>query len=329
MDQNTVIVAEPTPDGAVCAVLAARACRTPRRTFLLPSPELLDFFAHSTQRDLPRVYSLVICGLGLVHTSWDGRLLRPHVVQALRDFARPVRWFSNREWEPDDRIAVQNIIGEDRLTVDPSAPSSAKLVRAYYSDPDPDYADTLVQLAGSEEEATVEWTPRWRRIISSLKDDPARLSPAVQPLIDGEPEDIPGDLLDRAERIEQGNRELASENASDPVPMRDYTLTRIDIPPDRHAFWREISAFARSARGVDFSLCRLLRRPVLVLSRGEDIRKDLRRWVRYVTDVVPAASAVEPRPDAVPLFVEGLTEDPGLADDVVRALQDGSHLLDA
>lgn len=329
MDETTVIVAEPTPDGAACAALATRACSAPGRTFFLPSTELLGFFDSSTQRELPRLYSLVICGLGLVHTSWDGRLLRPYLVQALRDFALPTRWFSNREWDPDDRVAVQNIIGEDHLVVDPSAPSSAQLLRGHYSDADPDYADTLVRLAGSGEDSSPEWISQWRRIISSLKDDPARLSQAAQPLIDAEPDEVPADLLNRAERIEQGNRELASDNATDPVPMRDYTLTRIDIPPDRHAFWREISACARAARGAKFSLCRLLQRPVLVLSRGEDIRKDLRHWIRYVTDVVPAATAVEPRPDAVPLFVEGLTDDPGLADDVVRALKDGSHLLDS
>lgn len=328
MENPTVIVAEPDPDGAAGAVLAARGCGSTCETLFIPSAELLEFFDPPTQRELPHVYSLVLVGLGLVHSSWDGELLRPYLVQALRGLASPVRWFSARTWDSDDRAVVENIVGEGRLVVDPAAASSAELVHQYYTDPDSEYADALLQLARDEDQTSPDWVAGWRRVISSLKDSPARISETIQPLLNGEPEPIPQELLDRTERIERTNRDLASENAGDPVPMRDYTLTRIDIPPEQHAYWREISSYARASRGTDFALCHLLTRPVLVLSRGDEHRIDLRRWIRYVTDVVPAATAVEPRPDAVPLFVENLTDDPGLADEVVRALRDGSHLLD-
>jgi hypothetical protein len=328
MDTSPVIVAEPTPDGAACAVLAARGIGDLCGTFFFPAAELVGFFDPSTQRDLPRVYSLIICGMGLVHTSWDGKLLRPYLVQKLRDFVRPVRWFSARNWKPDDRAAVENIIGEDRLIVDPSAENNAELVRQHYAGNEDQYAEDILALAGGNAADAPAWVNDWHRIISSLKNEPGRIGEIIQPLLNGQPGEVSAELLDRADHTEQRNRELASENVSDPVAMRDYSLVRIDIPPDRHAFWREIGAYARARHGADFSLCQLLSRPVLVLSRGEEHRVDLRRWIRYVTDVVPAATAVEPRPDAVPLCVNGLTDDPGLANDVVRALKDGAHLLD-
>ncbi len=54
---------------------------------------------------------------------------------------------------------------------------------------------------------------------------------------------------------------------------------------------------------------------------------DLQVWVRYVTDLLPAARSVGARPDVVPLIVDGLKERPDLMDEVLELMAEGAHLL--
>lgn len=327
MEQITVVAAEPTVDGAASAVLALRQANSPTRNVFLFPDQLPDFFDRKTQQSYPSVYQLVICGIGVVHTSWDGELLRPKLIECLRDFPGPVRWYSASSWRSEDIAAIRNIIGDQRLRTDATAACCAEIVRRDYSSGTPYFADAMVQLGGGTQGSSAEWMNAWERIIESLKNDLPRLSDAIGPLIDGEPEDYDEGLLERAKEIEERNRRIADDGASDPRPMREYTLTRVEVPVDLHCFWREISAYARSKRGADFCLCHLADRPVLVISRGHEHRMDLRRWARYVTDVIPEAAAIDPAAGAVPLYVRGLANDAGLADEVERALKDGAHLL--
>jgi len=117
MDIFTAIIASPTVDGVACAVIAARAARGGSETFFLNSASLTEFFRPSIQQKLPGLYSLVICDLELVHTTWDGQLVRPRLLDALRSFVSPALWLSARAWRPEDRAAVENILGPSRLVV--------------------------------------------------------------------------------------------------------------------------------------------------------------------------------------------------------------------
>ncbi len=330
MTTLTAIVAAPGVDGVACAVVVARACQGPFDTLFFDSEHLLDFFDASVQRRLPNLYDLVICDLGVVHTNWDGKLLRPHLMDALRGLVAPVLWFSRRSWLPEDRAAVENIFGEGRLVLSETAPCTASLVRDHFAASDDEYADLMVRFASGSlsEEAAALWGASWRQAIVSLKDDVRRLSDAIGPLIDGDPERLSEQLALRAARIETENRELAARGAEEPVEMGGHKLVPLSVPPGRHAFWREISDQARAQSGAQFCLCQLLGRPVLILSRGPDQRVDLRPWTRYLTDLMPQAHTVGGQPEAVPLFVRGLTEDPGLRAEAIQILRDGAHLLE-
>jgi len=310
-------------------VIAARACEESFELFFFDSAELVDFFRASVQAKLPNLYTLVICDLEVIHTNWDGELIRPRLMDALRAFVSPMRWFCARAWRPEDRAAVQNILGEGMLVVSETAPCTAALVRDRLAAPNDEYAALMAQFASDRlpEAQDQQWGAQWRRVVASFKGNPGRLGEAIQPLIDASPELVSEHLKQQADRVERQNRELAARNAVDLVPVGEHRLVCVDIPADRHAFWREIGDQARVQSGAQFSLCHLVGRPVLVLARGRDQRVDLREWARYLTDLMPQASAIGGRPEVVPLFVKGLNEDPGLMQEAITVLQDGAHLL--
>ncbi len=324
-----VIVSSPSVDGVACAVIAARAAGGPAVTLFWESERLLDFFGAPVQQKLPGVYSLVICDHTVVHTNWDGELVRPRLMDALRASVAPMLWFSAQRWQPEDRAAVQNILGAERLVVSEAASCTAELVHGFFAGQADQYTDTMVLFASGRlpQEAAERWGNEWRRVISALKADPTRLSEAVGPLIEGTPERLGENLRAQARRIEAQNRDAAARSAAGPLPVGEHKLVVVVIPRERHAFWCEIGEFARAHKGAELCLCHLEGRCVLILSRGPDTRVDLRIWARYLTDLMPRAHAVGERPEAVPVFVEGLREDAGLRDEAVRILQEGAHLL--
>jgi hypothetical protein len=281
------------------------------------------------QQRLPSVYSLVLCDLEVVHTNWDGELVRPRLMDALRAFVAPMLWFSAQRWRPEDRAAVANIIGGERLVVSESAPCVAELVRDFFAGRTDEYADRMVLFASGRlpQEAEERWGSAWRRVVASLKADPVRLSEAIRPLLDATPEILSERLKAEAARVEAQNRDVAARHAEGPFPVGGHKLVAVAIPRQRHAFWREISDSARAQEGAEFCLCHLEGCCVLILSRGLHERVDLRVWARYLTDLLPLARAIGERPDAVPLFIEGLREDPGLKQEAIRILQEGAHLL--
>ncbi|MBS3764250.1 MAG: hypothetical protein KGZ25_13210, partial [Planctomycetes bacterium] len=77
MSDLTVIVASPDVDGVASAAIVARGIEGSFETFFMGSEELPGFFEPSVQLKLPRMYTLVICGLNVVYMSWDGELVRP------------------------------------------------------------------------------------------------------------------------------------------------------------------------------------------------------------------------------------------------------------
>ena len=272
---------------------------------------------------------LIICGLEVVHTSWDGELLRTRLMDALRSFVSPIAWFCAGHWPPEDRGAVGNILGEGKLTVSQDASCTAALVRDYFAKPGDPYARALMQWASGSLPAQEEerWAGDWRRVISSLRSDPEGIRKAISPLIEAPPGQPDKGLLERAVRTEEENRQLAPQSVEEIVQVGDKKLVPVNIPREKHSFWREISEYARLNAAADFSLCRLAGRSVLILNRGKEPRVDLRVWARYLTDMTPAANAIGERPDAVPIFVRGLTEDPGLKQEAIRILVEGAHLL--
>ncbi len=329
MSRLTVIVAGRDVDGVASAAIAARAAGGPVEMLFFEADRLAAFFDSPVQEKLPGLYRLIICGLGVVHTDWDGEVIRPRLMQALRAFVGPLLWFSAAEWRSEDRAAVQNILGGSRLTMSESASCAAELVRDRLAAPDDAHAELLVRFAAGRlpPQAEADWGKPWRRVIASLRDESGRLREAVAPLIEGRPGEIGSALIERAERVERENRQFAADHAGELVPVGERKLVVIGVPRQRHAFWREISDHARSHAEADFCLCLLLGRPVMILTRDPEQRTDLRIWVRYLTDMLPIAMVVGARLDAVPVILRGLDEDAGLAQVAVDVLREGAHLL--
>jgi len=215
MDIFTAIIASPTVDGVACAVIAARAARGGSETFFLNSASLTEFFRPSIQQKLPGLYSLVICDLELVHTTWDGQLVRPRLLDALRSFVSPALWLSARAWRPEDRAAVENILGPSRLVVSEAAPCTAALVRERFASPDDRYADAMVRFAGASAAG--------------------RAGGEAQP---------------RACREGRAPPRAGARGARPPVPVGQWRLVAIEIPPQGHAYWREVSDHARARSGA-------------------------------------------------------------------------------
>ncbi|MFW6118951.1 MAG: hypothetical protein ACOC7S_01295 [Planctomycetota bacterium] len=327
-EQYTVTVAAPEVDPVVAAALAGRAAEGRTEVLIFDSQELPQFFESEVQRKLPRGYALVLCGVEVVHIDWDGRLVRPQLMENLRHFFGEVRWFSAAPWRPEDRRAVGHMIGDERLVVSEAAESVAALVRRSLGAPEDDYEEGLARFAaGRMAGDETDWGEPLRAVLTSLKADRYALAEAAGELME---ENIEG-LLDRhlegARAVEEENRRFAGEEAGDPLRMGESRLVCVALPPDRQCFWAEISAYAREEAEADVSLCRMLGRPTVVLARGSEFRADLREWARYVTDLMPAARSVGAREEVVPLVVDGLDEDPGLQRELLNLLRDGAHLL--
>jgi len=328
MDSVTVIVASPGLDGAVSAVLVARATHGPFEVLFYDSERLPDFFAPSLQEKLPPFYELVLCALEVMHSNWDGQLIRPRLMEQLRACGRPVRWFGTGRWAVEDRAAVGHIIGEQNLFVSESAPCTAAIVREALLPEGGEYERRLVELAsGGEIEGEEEWQGQWSCVISSLKAAPRQLAEAISPLIQARPERLSEKLLERARKTAEENRSFAERAVGEPLPMRESKLVTIEIPPEKHPFWREISGYARAKREAGFCLSLLAGRPLVLLTRAAEVRVDLRRWVRYLTDLVPAARMLGSQEDVVPILVDGLPDDRGMMQELLDVLRDGAHLV--
>jgi len=325
----TVVVAAPNMDAAVGAALAGRAASGRVEALIFDSEDLVEFFDHETQQELPRGYELVLCGVKVIRMNWDGRLVRPRLMKRLRGHVGLVRWFSASGWRPEDRRAVEHIIGEDKLFVDEGARSVAATVWDECCGRPDDYGRSLVQFARGEldDEEEEAWGADLRKVLGALKGDRAAMSEAVSAMMRQRIQDVIDQRLEQAERIEEENRACARENAEDPRLMRGKKLVAISIPRERHPFWAEISAYAREATGSELSMCHLSGRPTFLLSRGPELRIDLRKWARYLTDSLPRARAADARADAVPIVMEGSVDDAGLKEEILEALAEGAHLL--
>jgi len=323
----TVAAAPMTADGAVCAALVARSAGGHCEVVFFDSDRLAEFFEPGIQDKLPGLYRLVICGHGVVHTDWDGRLVRPQLMERLRACVLPILWFSAAEWIPEDRATVGNMLGQERLRLSPAASCTAALVRDHFCAKDDAYAGQLVGLVRGATAREPEWAGPWRRIINSLKNDARALREAIEPLIEEQPDPPPQPLLDRAALAEKENRQAAERGCGDLVTVGEFKLVPVVIPPQRHAFWREVADAAIARTGAEFCLCHLAGRPVLILKRSDAVHADVRPWARYLTDLLPVAQAVAQEPDAVSLCVRGLVEDPALKQEAVNILREGVHLL--
>jgi len=328
-ERFTVVVASPEVDAVIGGALAGRAAAGAVEALVFDSQDLAGFFTPAVQRRLPRGFNLVLCGQSVVHCDWEGRLVRPRLMDALRSFLGPLRWFSAGPWDPEDRRAVAHVIGDGNLFVGDGTAPVAQLVRAHCGPAEDACADSLAQFAAGhsrrpDEAATGEAV---RRILSAPKADRSRLAHAMGVLMAGEVERLVADHDAEARRVEQENRRLAAEQAGAVRMMGETKLVLLALPAERHPFWEEIGAFARREAGAPVSLCRLEGRPTLLLACDRSVRFDLRDWARYVTDLMPAAYSVGARPHVVPLVVEGLAEDAALSEEVLSLLAEGAHLL--
>ena len=327
MDQPTVVLFDLTIDGAISAVLAARALGDECQLRPTRAEKLPDFFEESVQSGLPASCELVVCALEVVHKDWDGELIRPRLMEGLRGFAGPMRWFSAEPWHPEDVAAVGHLVGADKLVVSENVRCAAELVQQHLLPEPKHYEQRLVATILGPEKDWAEWQGNWRSVITALKAKPEKVGEALSVLVEGRPELLSDELVEHANKVEQENHEFAEQNASDPLEMRANTMITIDIPPERHCFWSEISSHAIRLKETDFCLCRLVGRPVVILTRSDECRIDLRRWVRYLTDLLPPAESLGNRAHMVPVVIRGLTEDPGLKQEAINLLKDGSHLL--
>ena len=323
-DRFTVVVAAPDVDACAAAALVGRCAQGHVETLVFDSERLVAFFGHSVQQKLPHGYDLVFCGLEVVHTDWDGRLVRPKLMDSLRSHIGPVRWFAACRWDPVDRQAIEQMIGRGNLVASDTADSTAALVAAHYGLEDDAYARQLVEVGGGQAEGEAA---RAHGILTALKGSHREMAIAVSLLMEERLADLARSYGATAARVEEENRRAARERASDARPMGALKLVCLSLPRDKHAFWAEISAYARERAEAELALCRLEGRPVLLVSRGREPWVDLQVWVRYVTDLLPAARSLGARPDVVPLVVDGLKERPGLTDEVLGLMAEGAHLL--
>jgi hypothetical protein len=324
-DRFTVVVTAPDEDACAAAALVGRCVEGHVEPLVFDSERLAAFFDHSVQQKLPHGYDLAFCGLEVVHTDWDGRLVRPKLMDALRSHIGPVRWFAACRWDPVDRQAIEQMIGRSNLVASETAESTAALVAAHYGQEDDAYARLLVELADGSPAAGE--AARAHGILTALKGNHRELAVAVSLLMEERLAELVRNYGAAAERVDQENRRSARERASEPRPMSTFRLVCLSLPREKHAFWAEISAYARELAEAELALCRLEGRPVMVLTRGREPWVDLQVWARYVTDLLPAARSVGARPDVVPLIVDGLRERPGLMDEVLELMAEGAHLL--
>lgn len=330
MDESfTVTVSTPDADAVVGAALIGRAAGGRIEALVFDSEGLVRFFEQSVQEKLPRAYELVLCGPVVTRRDWDGRLIRPRLMDSLRAFMGPIRWFSARRWEPEDVSAVGHLIGVENLVISEIAGSVAMMVKDRYFEAGDEREDSLARFAAGHltQEEEQGWGAKLRKVLIALKADYYELAGAVGPLIENRIQDLIDKYADRAEQTDEDNRRFAHDNAGEPTQMGEMKLVFFSLPRPRHPFWAEISEHAREATGAELSLCRLQGRPVMLLSRDADVRADLRVWARYVTDLLPGARSVGAQPDVVPLVIDRLAEDPGLHDEVLSLMKDGAHLL--
>jgi len=325
----TVVVSTPEADAVVAGALAGRAAKGTVEALVYDSERLVEFFGPAVQQKLPRGYDLIFCGMEVVHRDWDGRLVRPRLMDALRAFTGPILWFSARPWEADDVQAVGHILGEGNLKVTEVPRSVAEMVRKALLPLGDEYAESLVRFAtrrlSKEEEGA--WGARARLVLTMLKGDHQGLAGAVALLMENRIEQLIERHGERAERLDEENRRFARESAREPRSVGEMKLVLLSLPPSKHPFWAEVSACARQETNSELSLCHLEGRPVMLLACGPAVRADLRVWVRYVTDLMPAATTVSAQADLVALVVQGLAQDVGLRDEVLNLLADGAYLL--
>jgi hypothetical protein len=324
----TVVVVAPQADAVVAGALAGRAVEGRAELLVLDSQELLGLFEPGMRRRLPRGYSLVLCGQQVVHTDWDGRLVRPALMDALRGFVGPIRWFSSGVWESEDRRAVAHVVGEGNLTIADPGALAAAVCRACCAEDD-EYASLLVRLAQGRgaDEAEQRRADVLQLVLSALKAHREEMERAAAMLMAGGLQGVLDACGERAGRMAEQNRRFAVQHAEEPRPMGSMRLVCVSLPPPRQPFWAEVGRYARQEHEAELSLCHLGGRPVMVLAGEDGLRADLRTWARYVTDLLPGCRTVGAHAHVVPLVVSGLTRDEGLKDEVLRLLAEGAHLL--
>jgi len=328
-DEFTVIVSTPDADGVVAGALVGRAAQGRAEALVFDSQELVDFFRPEMQQKLPRGYDLVLCGPEVVHTDWEGRVVRPALMDALRAARGPVRWFSARRWDPEDQRAVAHVIGEGGLRLSNGAAPAAELVRRELCGPSDAYADSLVRFVRGDlnEREQEAWGADAALILAALKAEREQLASAVALMMEERVEAMLKEFRSTALRTDEENQTEGRRQAGSVRRIADAKLVLLSLAPPRQAFWAEVSGYARQEAEAELSLCALEGRSVLLVGREPAAQADLEAWVGYVTDMLPGAECLSEQPDAVAFRVPGLADDPGLRDEVIRLLEEGAHLL--
>jgi hypothetical protein len=328
-EQFTVIVSTPDADGAVAGALAGRAVEGRAEALVFDSADLVAFFRPDLRQKLPRRYNLILCGPSVVHTDWEGRSVRPALMDALRAIHVPVRWFSGRRWDPEDRRAVAHLIGEGALRVSDGATSAAELVCREMCAPSDAYADLLVRFVsgelGSREEES--WGATAMLVLCALKTEPEQMAAAIALMMEERIDEMNARFGETARRTDEENRTEGRRQAAKVLRIGSVKVVLVTLAEARQPFWAEVSGYARREAEAELSVCALSGRSVLLVGRERNAHLDLEGWVRYLTDMLPGTERVGEQPDAVAVHVPGLAVNPGLRDEVLRFLQEGAHLL--
>ena len=180
-ERFTVIVSSPDADGVVAGALLGRSLDGRAETLVYASEHLVDFFGPAAQQKLPRDYDLALCGPGVAHVDWDGRPVRPRLMEALRDFGGRVRWYSARRWDPEDRQAVAHAVGQANLLLAGDAQTLCALVHAEAGGASDPYGESLVRFASGHLSRTEQqaWGADLGLVLTSLKADHEQLGTAV------------------------------------------------------------------------------------------------------------------------------------------------------
>ena len=328
-EEFAVIVCTPDVDGAVAGALAGRAAAGRAEVLVFGSDVVAEFFRPEMQRKLPRGYDLAFCGHSLLALDWDGRPVRPVLMDRLRAAGRPMRWFSGARWAPEDRSAVAHLIGEGNLCVGDGAVTASELVRRTLCAPSDAYAERLVRLArddltGRERRA---WGDGASRVLAALRADAEQMAAAVGLLMEERDGEMIARFDEAVRRWEEDTRTDARRQAANVRAMGGVRVVLLALEPARHAWWAETSRCAREEAGAELSVCVLKGRHVLLAAADETARLDVEGWIGYVTDMRPGCRLPGGASGGVALHVPGLEHDPRLPEEVLRLLEEGVHLL--
>ncbi len=325
-----VLVVSPDADSVVAAALVGRAIDARVEPLVFGTQDLPEFFDRSVQSRLPRGYDLVICGPRVCRRDWQGRLVRPRLMDNLRGFGGPVKWYARGDWRSEDASAVEHLIGSGNLLLSGPDELLAQLVRRRFFGEADEYEGELTRMVAGDltDNERSAWGDELLSIVHVLKGDRQRLGELVGMLVEKRRDEALARHGEAAARKQEQIHAYAESHAEDPLQMGPHRLVCVTVGGEMRVFWEEIGARARAERESDLSLCFLEDRRAALLAREPGSRLNIRAWARYVTDLMPDVTSVSPQRDVVPFVVDDPRGASARKRELIEVMSGGSHLLD-